>query len=370
MSQYQSYLTIVCITWLFFGICFAFGGCSSGRERPVSQNRREKPISKPLFTFVQLNDTHIASPENKVGNYEKANEKARDVVDSICREARFPLPDFVILSGDIIHGASKEILLTDCKFAGKLLAPLRCPWYPLVGNHEVVQQEGDPDYQGPYEEVFGSDRVNYYFMHKGILFICLNNSGGRGGGDAVADKRNAWLKGVLERYPKVPKIIACHIPLVPLRDEEVLKKSFGFSTHKLLDNGTWDIVKTHSDTVIAVLCGHLHLTGAVEKDGIWHICPSGTASYPCDYTHYSVYGDHIEVEMHQVPRELVTPGTNSHGPPRYKQGFTDGLHKTPEEYVCGTAAERRFTIRLPAGKRLTDSSVGRPKKKTGKGRPE
>jgi 3',5'-cyclic AMP phosphodiesterase CpdA len=299
---------------------------------------------RPLFTFVQLNDTHILAAGK---GYWLANEKARDVIEIINREARFPLPDFVILPGDIIHGGSKDKLLPDCEFAKKLLAPLRCCWYPIIGNHEVVQQEGDPAFQEAYEKIFGAGHVNYHFLHKGILFICLNNSGGRGGGDAVADKRNAWLKDVLERNPKIPKIIACHIPLIPLREEEVLKKSFGFSSYKALGDGTWNIVKAHSNTVIAVLCGHLHLSGAVEKDGIWNISVSGTASYPCDFARYVVYGDRIEVEIQQISKDMVT-SNSIHGPPRWPQVFTDGLHQTADEYVCGRSAERRFTISLPA----------------------
>jgi len=304
-----------------------------------------------LFSFVQINDLHIDMPDGTPPAYEKANEKARHVIETINAERKFKLPDFVILPGDIIHGETLESLLPECALAKKMLSELRCPYYTLVGNHEVIQREGDPRFQGPYEKVFGANRVNYHFTHKGILFICVNNSGAKGQGNKVSKQRNAWLADVLHTHPDMPKIVACHIPMVSLREEPILKKSFGFSTYKMLGTGTWDIIRKERETVIAVLCGHLHLTAAAEVDGIMHVCPSGTASYPCDYAHFTVHRDRIDAAMHRVAKDLVTPSTNIHGRRRHKRDFTDDKHATPEEYVAGTEAERKFTISLPARSR-------------------
>ncbi len=324
----------------------------------ASCSHRTPGEDRPLFSFVQLNDTHLMRPEDK-GGYSKTTPKINHVIATINAERDFPLPDFVILTGDIIHGGELELLLPQCAFAKETLAALRCPYYTVVGNHEVVQREGHPEYQGPYEQVFGKDRVNYDFVHKGIHFVCLNNANGIGDvkaypGDSsvhklaaeVTPKRNQWLAEALDRYPKLPKIVACHIPLACLREEPVLKKSFGFPTYQMIGSGTWDIVRAHNRTVVAVICGHLHLTGTVETDGIHHVCPSGTASYPCHYARYVVYRDRVEVHMIQVAEDLVTPNTNLHGKPRYPEGFTDVAHPTAEEYVSGTAAERRFAIPL------------------------
>ena len=336
---------------------------------------------KPLFTFVQLNDTHIHVPENKA--YEKDSQKLEYVLDSINNETLFPLPDFVILVGDIIHGGKLEYLLPECQLAKKMLSKLKCPYYPVIGNHEVIQREGMPEFQNPYESVFGKDRVYYSFIHKGVLFICLNNSNGLGSydvdfdlldhelidkarglvrflksrkGDEIARRRNQWLKDVLAENPKLPKIIACHIPLIPLRDEAVLAESFGFVSYKMVGGNTLDIVENHKESVVAVLNGHLHLTGAVKKNGIYHISASGLASYPCHFTHYSVYRDRIDVKMIQVAKELVTPNTNIHGQRRHKRTFTDALHPTAEEYVSGNEMELQFTIPIPLGYLISAAS--------------
>lgn len=341
---------------------FAAGGLASTAmiERDVCAVEKQK--DSPLFTFVQLNDTHINIPDNQTYKYEKANQKFKYLVKTINKEQNFPLPDFVILTGDIIHGTKIKNLLPECEMARDLLSTLRCPYYTLVGNHENIQREGVPKFQGAYEKVFGKDRVNYHFQHKGILFVCLNNSNGCGIGDSdermsylgpsrlkIAEKRNKWLKDVLGKYPDTPKIIACHIPLACIRDETVLKESFGFPTYKMVGNGTWDIVRAENKTVIAVIHGHLHLTGMVQKDGIHHISPSGSASYPCHYAHYTVYRDRIKVRMIPLAKDLVTPSTNIHGKPRYDHGFTDSSHKDAELYVSGNKQEKLFSISL-AGK--------------------
>ncbi len=196
--------------------------------------------------------------------------------------------------------------------------------------------------------------MNYTFAHGGILFVALNNAGACCVGPAVVRARNDWLRRTLEGARGVPKIILCHIPLVALREEAVLAKSFGFRSYLDHDGQTLKIVEEHADTVLAVLSGHLHLTGVIERKGIFHVSIAGTASYPCDYALYSVFPDRIEVAVRQLPRELVTPNTNIHGTPRYKSDFVDDAHKTPWDYVAGNPSERDFTIPLPEPKRRTE----------------
>jgi len=298
-----------------------------------------------LFRFMQINDTHVDADAGKDG-YEQANEKARWVLEAAAG-THFPRPDFVVGVGDLINGERLDALAPDLRLLQEMLKPLGVPFYPVVGNHEVIQQEGNPKFEQAYREAFGNGRVNYTFTHGGVLFIALNNSGACCVGPAVVKARNEWLRRELERAPDVPKIILCHVPLVPLREEAVLAKSFGFRSYMDHDGQTLKIVEQHADTVIAVLTGHLHLTGMVQRNGIFHISIAGTASYPCDYALYTVLPDRIEVAVKQVPPKLVTPKTNIHGKPRYPKDFVDGSHKTPEEYVSGRGHERSFTIPLP-----------------------
>jgi hypothetical protein len=298
----------------------------------------------PLFSFLQLNDMHVDADIGKDG-YEKANEKARWLIGAADSGRYFARPDFVVGVGDLIHGERVENLAPDLRLLREMLRPLRVPFHPVVGNHEVVQQEGSAKHEQAWCETFGN-QMNYTFSHDGVLFIALNNSGACCVGPAVVKARNDWLRGELERAPGVPKIILCHIPLVPLRDEAVLTKSFGFRSYMDHDGGTLKLVEAHSDSVVAVLSGHLHLTGVARRNGIVHVSIAGTASYPCDYALYKVFADRIEATIRQLPARLVTPRTNIHGKPRHPRDYVDGQHPTPWQYVAGRADERAFTIPL------------------------
>jgi 3',5'-cyclic AMP phosphodiesterase CpdA len=281
-------------------------GCGTLTER----------ASAPLATFLQINDLHVqAEPEQK--GYERANAKARWLLEAAASDRHFARLDFVVGVGDLVHGGRLEALEPDLRQFREMLQALPVPFYPVAGNHEVVQQEGNPRHERAYRETFGNDRVNYAFTHAGLRFIALNNSGAGIVGPAIRQARNEWLRGELERSPGVPTIILCHIPLIPLREEAVLANSLGFRSYCDPDGETLKIVEAHADSVKAVLSGHLHLTGAVRRKGIWHVSIAGTASYPCDCALYTVFPDRIEVQVRQLPADLVTPGTNIHGRRRH-----------------------------------------------------
>jgi len=321
------------------------------------------PRERPLFTFVQINDTHVQGAAGKasdVPRLPRAEEKLAAVVRLINEETLFPLPDFVIGLGDLINGMRANLLEPDMAAFQGLIAPLKAPFLPAVGNHENIQREGDADLEAAYDRAFGKGTKQYCFTCGGVLFIVLNNAGALGGGDAVSDARNRWLGRVMDAHPDAPKIVLCHVPLVPLRDPAVLRESFGFPTFVTRGSGTLDLVEAQADTVIAVLSGHLHLTAAAERNGIHHVCPSGPSSYPSHFARYAVHADRVEVVMHQPPADLVgrREDNNLHGTPRWDREHTDADHPTPESYVAGAPAEQRLTIPLPPAKRPRPDLLG------------
>jgi predicted MPP superfamily phosphohydrolase len=304
---------------------------------------------KPLFRFVQWNDTHIDA--TTPSDYKLANEKAKYLVESLNAATLFPVPDFVIGIGDIINGEGLPSLAPDFALFKKLTAGLKCPYYPVVGNHEVVQQEGNTQYEAAYRQAFGDHRTNYSFRHGGMQFVVLDDSGAPASNRSeVGRRRNRWLGEVLAAAQGLPTILCCHIPLVPLRDEEVLKKSFGFGSYIAHDAELLKLVDAHATSIVAVLSGHLHLTGVVRRNGVYHVVVSGTGSYPCDFASYEVFADRIRMRVHSLPPQLVTPETDIHGRPRFATDYTDAAHATHEAYVKGNPSERALDMVL--GRRL------------------
>ena len=303
----------------------------------------------PRFTFAQLNDTHVQAaleaqddtPE--LQTYVRANDKLAWWVRAINRE---PRPAFVVGIGDLIHGGRLDRLAIDLDAFQKIVRPLQMPFYPTLGNHEVVQEEGNPQYEAPYRKVFGDQRVNYTFEFGDLLFVMLNNSGAALVSPEISHARNQWLRKVLQSNRRKQKIIGCHIPLIPLRQESVLAKSFGFISYEAHDQELLGLVDANADSILAVVSGHLHLTGYVERRGVHHISVAGTASYPSDYARYAVFHDRIEMEVCQLPRELATAHLSIHGRASHGRDFTDAEHATADAYQVGRGDERRLRIAL------------------------
>lgn len=303
---------------------------------------------QPLFRFIQWNDQHVDATQPEA--YAKANRKQEYLAGMVKQLPADRRPAFILNSGDLIQGEDLPSIRADLQVFRRLTADLGMPFYPLVGNHEVKQQETDPQWLRPYVDEYGPGRVDYTFEHGGILFVAFNNSGAPVSN--ASNSRNKWVRDVLKANKGTPKILCCHIPLVPIRDDAVLRESFGFVSYAARDWYLQELVRGDADTVIAVLAGHLHLTGMVKRNGIYHIVPSGTASYPCDYAEYEVYPDRIAVRMIQIPAHLRTRETDLHGRPRYTFDYTDRDHPTHELYVKGNPAERSFEIPLEGRKRL------------------
>ena len=296
---------------------------------------------------MQINDLHVQAPDAPAAirtRYLRSNDKARWVIEEINRG---PRPDFVLGIGDLIHGVVLDQLFKDMAVFQEIVSALTVPFYPGVGNHENVQRQGDPRYEKAYRDAYGDSRINYTFEVGGLRFIMLNNSGASGIPPDVARARNDWLRDVLQNHRTQPKIVCCHIPLVPVREESTLAKSFGFTTYIAHDAELLSQVDEHADSIIAVLSGHLHLTGFVERKGVHHISIAGTASYPCDYARFEVFSNHLTVRVCQLPADLAKTTPSIHGSPRHPNDFTDSTHDTAELYQVGRSDERSLTIRLP-----------------------
>ncbi len=341
----------------------ALGGLDLARAADTPRDPSPAAAARPLLRFVQWNDLHVDSSNT---DYRLVNEKADYLVSSLNSGTHFPAPDFVVGVGDLITGEGSGLpkLTADFNLLKTKLARLKCPLYPVMGNHENIQAEGDAALEAPYREAFGAVRVNYTFEAAGILFVMLDNSGApASNGTAAGHARREWLRGVFQKSPDAPKILCAHIPLWPVRDPEILAKSFVHGSETAKDDALASLVAAPSNKVVAVLSGHLHLTGVARVGGLWQIVVSGTASYPCDYACYEVFRDHIRVRMFRLPENLVTPDTDNFGPPLRPVAYADPAHPTHEAYLSGNPSERDFEISLKAfpplsGGRVAPSAAG------------
>jgi len=298
--------------------------------------------------FAVANDLHaqfVPSATMHTG-YPGANVRAEWLLSQVEPGGMLEGVDFIMGAGDFIHGENLASIGAEMAALKERLAKLPVPFYPCCGNHEVRQQEGDTDWEAPYVRAFGADKFDYAIPAGAAEIIVLNNAGTFHVGATRREARVENFQRLLTARPGVPKILVCHIPLLPVRDNAVLRESFGFLSYKALEVELLDALEVEGRDVRLIISGHLHLTGAVAAGGVRQLVTSGTASFPHDYPVVTVTPNAIAVEVRSLPAELHEPRTNLHGPPRYKKDYTDATHPTGDAYLGGNAEERAFTIPL------------------------
>ncbi|MBL4574715.1 MAG: metallophosphoesterase [Opitutaceae bacterium] len=310
----------------------------------MNQSREIQPQTNH---FLQINDLHVIAPgfKGRGNGYKGANKRATWLLNAIAQKQEIPELDLVLGVGDLVHGETLEGIEKDLKWFQAANQNISYPFYPLMGNHEVSQNQGVSEWESPFLNTFGAETNNYTLSYGDLLIIMFNNSGTGHMSSEHSAKQFEWLRSTLEKNPSRPKMIACHVPLIPIREKSVLAESFGFQSYYTLEPDILELVEQHASSILAVLSGHLHMTGTIIQNGIHHICISGTASYPSDYALYTLLENGIEVSIRQVPSHLLdTWETDIHGKRRHGKDFTDQTHDTPETYLMGNPEERHFII--------------------------
>jgi hypothetical protein len=305
-------------------------------------------MSNAAIRFAVFNDAHaqFAPCATMHAGYPGANGRAEWFLSQVKPGGALGDVDFIMGAGDFIHGESLESIGAEMAALKARLAKLPVPFHPCCGNHEVRQQEGDAAWESPYVRAFGADKFDYSILAGAAEIIVLNNAGTYHVSAARREARVENFRRLLTARPGVPKIVVVHIPLLPVRDNAVLRESFGFLSYKTLEVELVDALEVEGGDVRLVISGHLHLTGMVQAGGVRQLVTSGLASFPHDYPVVTVTSRSIEVEVRTLPAELHEPRTNLHGLPRYKKDYTDPGHPTAETYLRGNPAERNFSIPL------------------------
>lgn len=298
--------------------------------------------------FVVLNDLHarFASNKAKCSGYIGAEKRAKWLMRQISPKGILAKVDFVLSAGDLIHGESLSAITEELAAFERQLSKMPVPFYPCCGNHEIRQMEGDPKHERAYRRFIRGAAFDYSFMAGACEIIVLNNAGSFHISRERRNQRHKNLMRLLQAHPGVPKIVVCHIPLVAIREERVLRKSFGFLTYKCLESELLDVLDMYGEEVRLVVSGHLHLTGMVQRGKVRHLVASGAASFPHDFPIITVTPEALAVDIFTLPEEMHEPRTNLHGRPRYNYDFQDSTHPDIDTYLRGLPKERNFIIPL------------------------
>ncbi len=195
--------------------------------------------------IAQISDLHIKAFNEKAYGIVPTSENLSNCVQHI--NQLNPLPDVVLVTGDITGNALKSELL----HAASILDELTIPFFVIPGNHDnptdvffVFGEEHCPSFENGY--------INYVLDDYPIRLIGLDSTAKALPGGEFCETRAAWLESQLEKNKDKPTILFLHHPPV---DVGVLETHLdGFTGAELLAQ----VVQKY-DNIERIICGHVHL---------------------------------------------------------------------------------------------------------------
>ncbi|MBN1844763.1 MAG: metallophosphoesterase [Sedimentisphaerales bacterium] len=121
-------------------------------------------------------------------------------------------PEFVVCIGDLIEGYTTDPNRIEQQWSEfeRIIEPLEMPFYYLPGNHDI----SNPVMLAAWKHRF--NRTYYHFLHKEVLFLCLNTEGGQQAhrADWIDDEQRAYFGQVLQDHRRVRwTLVFLHKPL-------------------------------------------------------------------------------------------------------------------------------------------------------------
>jgi serine/threonine-protein phosphatase CPPED1 len=235
-------------------LSMAFSGCTS-----VRPGQTKMPL-----TFIQLSDPQLGfyhdSLQTEIARYEKAASEVNRLK-----------PDFVVITGDLVHHARDTAELGLFKRITAEIDP-RIPVYYVPGNHDVgnTPAQGDLDF---YKGIYGYDRFS--FEEKHIRFIGLNSSLIQAGTPGLEEDQYRWLEQqLIKGRSAMQTIIFCHHPFFITGVEEP-DDYFNIPHERRIKY--LELFKKYG--VSAVFAGHYH-GNAYGKYGIMEMVTTSAVGQP------------------------------------------------------------------------------------------
>jgi len=251
---------------------------------------RAQGAARTAFRFVHMTDTHCAQVRrNPPGRFlfdphRKDLVRSFEIVEAAVRLINEDVrPDFVVITGDLVDRGRDVASLRRVK---AILSKLKCPWYPVIGDHDL---------RASWVSVFGKERLDYTFRHRGWRFIAADCSLGR-----LEPASLDRLRRELEADKGTPTILLIHRPIV-LPSVHLVAAKWAYGVKLLTENAgeVLHLIGAHPN-VHAVVAGHCHVAIHCRDGQVDHYVGPALAEGGHQIAVMSVAGTTIRREFRSV----------------------------------------------------------------------
>jgi 3',5'-cyclic-AMP phosphodiesterase len=224
------------------------------------------------FSFIQITDHHLTASESVLTHGFSTNYSFGAVMRRIAKQAG-PEADFIVSTGDLGErdplGAYQAVVqmlhaqVGDASAPGPLIVSFdgigEKRMYFMPGNHDNLpglRQHLFPGSIDPSLAPGSTDRMNFWFEHDGVRFVCLDWG------------REAKATSTPEMFDFLSSALGDGQPALILTHHHVAPVGAPWLDDFIADDVDrfWEAV--HGQSVLGVLSGHVHMTTETVVDGI------------------------------------------------------------------------------------------------------
>lgn len=248
-----------------------------------------------LIHFVQITDTHLASPSLKDDvRLRKSSEKLLKTLVKQINEIKDL--DLVVGSGDLVDIPDEKLL---DKFI-EITDGFNYPFYAVLGNHDVgpgakLRKAGfiKKFYSKKDALSFINKKPYYSFSpHEKLLFICLDGTTEtKLTSNGFADKNQLkWLESEIGKNKDKYILLFSHFPVV---------EPFPSKSHNIVmpDRKNLQNIINKNKNIIGYFSGHYHAARLIKVNNmIYNSCPA-IIQFPCAFREVTIKEDLKKKEL-------------------------------------------------------------------------